>query len=203
MPTQEAGVRPARPLNYAWTVEHRLDGGKSRIAFSNSGTSGAAFLIYDGLDREAPPRRYAVSAGASIVDEWKLASVGDAYNHRLHGPNGYFAAMRGFADDALEASVRGSPGARAVKVTLSNRGATPVACRVANAYSREQPQSITLAPAGSRTLTLDLASSAGWYDIAITTPDAPRYLRRFAGHHEDGRPATSDPGPSAERSSLM
>jgi phospholipase C len=45
-------------------------------------------------------------------------------------------------------------------------------------------------------VSLDLASSAGWYDIAITMPDAPRYLRRFAGRHEDGRPTTSDPGPT-------
>ncbi|MET0505215.1 MAG: phospholipase domain-containing protein, partial [Luteibacter sp.] len=42
--------------------------------------------------------------------------------------------------------------------------------------------------------TFDLAESGGWYDIAVTLPVAPRFLRRFAGHHEDGRPATSDPG---------
>ena len=188
-------MRPARALGYAWNVVHRLDGDTGRIAFSNSGSCGAAFFVYDGLDRDAPPRRYAVSAGASIVDEWKLASAGDAYNRRIHGPNGYFAAMRGFADDALEASVHGKAGARAVEVTLSNRSIRPVACRLANAYSREPSQSITVAAGGKQVVILDLASSAGWYDIAITLPDAPRYLRRFAGHHEDGRPSTSDPGP--------
>ena len=200
MPRQEAGVRPARPLGYAWTVEHRLDGDTSRIAFSNSGASGAAFLVYDGLDREAPPRRYAVSAGTSIADEWKLASAGDAYNLRLHGPNGYFAALRGFADDALEASVRGAADKRSVDVLLINRGTVPVDCRIANAYVRSQTQSMTLAPGASQSFAFDLASRGGWYDIAVTTPAAPRYLRRFAGHHEDGRPATSDPGPEVSES---
>jgi phospholipase C len=197
MPIQEPGVRPARALGYAWTVEHRVEGDKSRLIFANLGTSGAAFLVYDGLDRDAPPRRYAVSAGANIVDEWKLAKAGDAFNRRIHGPNGYFAAVRGFAGDAIEAVVRGRVGSRAVEVALSNRGAEPVVCRVANAYSRDQPPSLTLVPGANQLVSIDLARSAGWYDIAITMPDAPRYLRRFAGHHEDGRPATSDPGPLA------
>jgi phospholipase C len=199
MPGQEPGTRPARALGYAWHVEHRLDGGSSRIAITNTGAAGAAFLVYDGLNREAPPRRYAVSAGAQVADQWKLAGAGDAYNHRIHGPNGYVAAMRGVADDALEASVRGVVGARRVEAVVANRGGVPVTCRVANAYVRGQDQSVTLAPGAEQVVTLDLAASAGWYDIAVTTPDAPRYLRRFAGHHEDGRPATSDPGPEPLR----
>jgi phospholipase C len=195
MPTQEAGVRLARALGYAWTVEHRLEEGVSRIAVTNTGNNGAAFLVYDGLDREAAPRRYAVSARQRIVDQWTLASSGDAYNRRIHGPNGYFAAMRGVADDTLEASVRGLAGVRAVEVILTNTGSRPIDCRVANAYAGGQGQTLALAPGARGTLTLELAASAGWYDVAITMPDAPRYLRRFAGHHEDGRPSTSDPGP--------
>ncbi len=84
-----------------------------------------------------------------------------------------------------------------MEVVLSNRGAVPVVCRLANAYDRDPLPSLTLAPGANQVVFLDLASSAGWYDIAVVTPDTPRYLRRFAGHHEDGRPATSDPGPMA------
>jgi len=195
MPTQEAGVRPARALGYAWTVEHRLEEGVSRIAITNTGNNGAAFLIYDGLDREAAPRRYAVSARQRIVDQWTLAPSGDAYHRRIHGPNGYVAAMRGFADDTLEASVHGLAGVRAVEVVLTNTGSKPVDCRVTNAYADGQGQALTLAPGARGTLTLELSASAGWYDVAITTHETPRYLRRYAGHHEDGRPSTSDPGP--------
>ncbi|MEX1827710.1 phosphocholine-specific phospholipase C [Luteibacter sp. CQ10] len=194
MPEQEPGTRPSRPLGYAWTVEHRLDGGKSHIGFANTGTLGAAFLVYDGLDRDAPPRRYAVTANDTIEDAWSLATKGDAYDRRIHGPNGYFAALRGFADDTLDVVVRGVAGQRAVEVTVSNAGKVPVACRIANAYG--DTRQLVVPNAQTSTLRLDLTASAGWYDIAITTPTSPRYLRRFAGHHEDGKPSTSDPGPT-------
>jgi phospholipase C len=197
MPVQEPGTRPARALGYAWTVEHRLDGQQSRVAFDNTGALGAAFLVYDGLDRDAPPRRYAASAGDRLEDSWPLAARGDAYNRRIHGPNGYYAALRGFADDALEAVVRGVSGQRQVDVAVSNAGTSAVACRVANAYGNATPRELTLAPGETQTVTLDLTASAGWYDVSVTTPAAPRYLRRYAGHHEDGKPATSDPGPRA------
>ena len=195
MPTQEPGTRPARALAYRWHVEHRLDATASHVAFVNEGPLGAAFLVYDGLDRDAPPRRYTVGANDRLDDAWALAPRGDAFDRRIHGPNGYLCQLRGAADDALEAIVRDVPGKRQVQVTLANRGATPLPCVVANAYDGKEPHRYTVSARGSTTLVLDLADSAGWYDIAITIPDAPRYLRRFAGHVEDGLPATSDPGP--------
>jgi phospholipase C len=196
MPIQEPGVRPARALGYAWTVEHRLDRASSRLAVTNTGTLGAAFLVYDGLDREAPPRRYAVSAGKRIEDRWALAKTGDAYDRRVHGPHGYLAHLRGFTDDTLEAVVSGMAGNRQVDVRLSNHGDVERVARVANGYARHAAaeQTLAVAPGGTATMTFDLAESGGWYDIAVTLPAAPRFLRRFAGHHEDGRRATSDPG---------
>ena len=116
MPVQEPGTRPSRALGYAWTVEHRLDADSSRIAFVNGGELGAAFLVYDGLHRDAPPRRYAVGAGKRIEDRWPLAKAGDGYDRRIHGPNGYVCALRGFADDAIEAKAQTStPVSLAVK----------------------------------------------------------------------------------------
>ena len=197
MPEQEPGTRPARALAYAWSLQHRIDGGASRIVFDNAGKLGAAFLVYDGLHREVPPRRYAVMAGDRIEDHWPLAKTGDGYDRRIHGPNGYFCALRGFADDVLEAEVRGVAGQRRVEVVITHRGSKPMACRIANAYGDGDVQELVVPAGGSSSITIDLAASAGWYDIAITTPEAPRYLRRFAGHHEDGKPATSDPGPRA------
>jgi phospholipase C len=38
-----------------------------------------------------------------------------------------------------------------------------------------------------------LTTSAGWYDISISSMESPAYLRRFAGHVETGRPSLSDP----------
>ena len=195
MPTQEPGTRPARALAYRWHVEHRLDASASHVAFVNEGPLGAAFLVYDGLDRDAPPRRYTVGANDRLDDAWALAPRGDAFDRRIHGPNGYLCQLRGSADDALEAIVTNVPGKRQVQVTLANRGASPLPCAVANAYDGKEPRRYTVSARDSTTFVLDLADSAGWYDVAITIPDALRYLRRFAGHVEDGLPATSDPGP--------
>ncbi|MDR6641557.1 phospholipase C [Luteibacter sp. 1214] len=195
MPVQEAGSRPARALGYAWSVEHSLDADGSRLVFRNTGRLGAGFLVYDGLQRDAPPRRYAVSAGKRIEDRWPLANAGDAYDRRVHGPHGYLAHLRGFAGDAVEAVLAGVPGARRVEVRLSNVGTATIPIRVRNAYATEDARELELAAGQSVTLSFDLQASAGWYDIDIISPEQPRYLRRFAGHHEDGQPATSDPGP--------
>lgn len=33
----------------------------------------------------------------------------------------------------------------------------------------------------------------GWYDVTVTSSGDQRYLRRLAGHLEDGRSSNSDP----------
>jgi phospholipase C len=38
-----------------------------------------------------------------------------------------------------------------------------------------------------------LAAIGGWYDLSVTSPEAPRYLRRLAGRLETGAPSISDP----------
>jgi len=38
-----------------------------------------------------------------------------------------------------------------------------------------------------------LATSAHWYDVTLTSDHDKRYVRRLAGHVENGQPSTSDP----------
>jgi len=38
-----------------------------------------------------------------------------------------------------------------------------------------------------------LAASHHWYDLSVTSNDDPTFLRRLAGHVENGRPSISDP----------
>ena len=102
-----------------------------------------------------------------------------------------------FSDIYAAAKAQGVPRQRRIEVLLNNRGPKDALCRVSNAYGDEPARQIKVAAGGSERVVFDLAGSAGWYDVTVTTPDAPRYLRRFAGHHEDGRPATSDPGVSS------
>lgn len=194
MPVQEAGTRPSRALDYAWTIQHTLDGESSRIVFENTGRLGAAFLVYDGLQRDAPPRRYAVSVGTRVADRWDMPQAGDAYDRRIHGPQSFLAHLRGSMQHMIEASVSGVGGERRLDVHLSNRGRLPVEVRVTERYGGESAHRVVVEPGSESTFPLELGASAGWYDVTIDLPDAPRYLRRFAGHHDDGKPATSDPG---------
>jgi phospholipase C len=63
-----------------------------------------------------------------------------------------------------------------------------------NAYAEAlAPWSAALNPASQAARAWTLAAIGGWYDLSITSPDAPRYLRRLAGRLETGAPSTSDP----------
>jgi len=41
--------------------------------------------------------------------------------------------------------------------------------------------------------TFRLAKSRRWYDLTVTSDADPAFLRRFAGHVENGRTGVSDP----------
>ncbi len=42
-------------------------------------------------------------------------------------------------------------------------------------------------------LKWDTRKSSNWYDLSITVKGDTDFLRRLAGHIEDGKPSTSDP----------
>jgi phospholipase C len=62
----------------------------------------------------------------------------------------------------------------------------------ANAYGH-QTWRATVAPGASAATVWGLKDSGGWYDLALTLPDHPGWLRRFAGRQETGRDSISDP----------
>jgi len=193
MPLQERGTRPARALDYTWAIRHRVDGENSYLAFENTGRLGAAFMVYDGLDRTVPPRRYGISAGRTVEDRWALVTHRLAYDRRVYGPHGSIAEFRGSGDDLLEVVPVGVHGRQVLSLTIANGGRHAVDVRINVRYGEKSPPPLSIAANGIGETSLDLSGSAGWYDIAITSADLPGYLRRFAGHLEDGHPATSDP----------
>jgi len=204
MPTQEAGVRPARALPYDFTVHGRVEAsaGKFWLDITNAGRAGAAFYIYDDGQPESDPRRYAVSAGDTLSDYWHVSPKQPTYDLRVHGPNGYLSQFKGHViakaeghHAALEAQLRHDKEQGRLYLIVTNQGPTASQCTIHNAYAGKQATSYTVMPGATVEAHWELATSAGWYDLTITSNDDVTYLRRFAGHLENGQPATSDPGP--------
>jgi phospholipase C len=203
MPAQEAGLRPARPIPYAWMVHHRLDA-KAKLHWLelvNTGQAGAAFYVHDNTAPDDAPRRYTVAAGDTLSDCWPLHAQDTAYDLTAYGPNGYLCHARGEAGEVagrrpgMEVRLRYEPEHRQVVVSLRNTGALTCRAQVANAYARVPPSRHALPPGASAESSWSVAASHGWYELAITLEDSPLYLRRYAGHLEYGQPSTSDPGP--------
>ncbi|MEW9570911.1 phosphocholine-specific phospholipase C [Rhodanobacter sp. Si-c] len=204
MPVQEPGVRPARALPYAFAVQGREEraAGRFWLDFDNAGRAGAAFYVYDNMAPERAPRRYTVSAGDRLSDYWVPAPGPGAYDLTVRGPNGYLGHFRGSVGagsarqaTALEVQLQPDTASGRLVVQLRNSGTDACRCRIRNAYVHENPRDCEVAGGASVESAWQLDASAGWYDLIIDRPGDPLYLRRFAGHVENGRPSTSDPGP--------
>ncbi|MCG3752168.1 phosphocholine-specific phospholipase C [Amycolatopsis sp. Poz14] len=200
MPKQEPGVRPARALPYRFTtaLAGKRDGHSVSVRFTNDGTVGAHFYVYAHGDS---PRRYTVAAHDTLTDTWDGAPGTDEhgnYDLRVTGANGYLAQFTGTTADTTEPEVSVSTnnyGAPLLTLTVTNPGRQRRKLKLRNDYSRGAARTIVLGPGETRRVPCETASAFGWFDISLTDPAAPGYLRRFAGHNETGRPSFSDPGP--------
>ncbi|MEO8777446.1 MAG: phospholipase C, phosphocholine-specific [Rhodanobacter sp.] len=202
MPTQEAGLRPARPIPYDWQVDPRVDASGERLWFDfiNTGKAAATFYAYNNAADTSYPRRYAVVAGDRISDYWLLDTREAAYDIIVYGPNGYLCHARGETPATkreavlAEALLRYESEHCQLRIIVSNAGRLTCSAVLANAYA-SNTSTLSLAPGASIETIYDLTSSSGWYDVSLTLESSDIYLRRFAGHLETGRPSTSDPGP--------
>ncbi|MEO6964658.1 MAG: phospholipase C, phosphocholine-specific [Acidobacteriaceae bacterium] len=207
MPKQEPGPRRARAIPYEFFVHARhrdrdTDAIQEKvwIDFANTGASGAAFYVYNGKKPDDNPRRYTIAANDALSDFWPTSDTQGAYDLTVHGPNGSMYQFRG---NTVEAASNGKPNPEAkvtydvaggnISLALSNPGSAPCTLKVVNAYGQKAPHTHSIAAGGSAEDRWALQSSSGWYDISVTTAEAPKFLRRFAGHVESGHPSTSDP----------
>jgi phospholipase C len=197
MPRQESGTRRSRALPYTLMVDGHGDGNRFWIQFINSGRAGAAFAVHDGIQPEFAPRRYALSAGDRLIDAWQPTGQGRRYDLTVYGPHGYLRRFRGTLEnrDLPEGKLTYLDEAT-VLLTLTNSGTRPVTAIVEEHYSRSQ-RVCAISPGEKTEQSWSVEGSSGWYDLAITASDQD-YLRRFAGHLENGRPSTSDPASYSE-----
>jgi phospholipase C len=191
---QAAGTRPARALPYALSAAARVNGGGVEIVFDNTGAAAAVFHVYDCLHLERLPRRYTVEAGKSLSGRWPGEDDGGRYDLWLLAPNGWHRRYAGDASAAAnpEIALR-ETGAADLELELRNDGASActfvLSAAAAGAFEGEQP----LAAGERRTVSIPLAAAHGWYDGRVSVRELPGFLRRYAGHAENGKPSVSDP----------
>ncbi|GAA4336547.1 phospholipase C, phosphocholine-specific [Pigmentiphaga soli] len=223
MPAQATGFRPSRALPYELHVDARTDAdsGIVELTFANTGRQGAVFHVYDKLNLDRLPQRYAVEPGKRLDDVWKPASTGrDKYDLWVLGPNGFhrgfkgdLSALRGRHAPAPEVHVTYDPERSGLRLEARNDGNGQLTLtvksnrlygRLRSAKSPHLPGPEQEAGAGTewelrlhgrstQSLYWNLESTGCWYDFIVTCEADPSFQRRLAGRVETGRHSVSDP----------
>ena len=203
LPAQEPGLRPARPLPYAFDVDGRMDvnAGRYWLDFRNEGAAGVSLLVLSG-NRSDGPWSYTVEPGKQLSDHWSSAFSQDVYDLSVHGPNGFLRQFRGRqrspADTGpapeVRADTRGEGFARQLVITLSNPGRQACQFRVQAHDYLDVPERHYTVPAGATVDDIwNLERSEYWYDLIVSVDEDPWFRRRLAGHLETGHASISDP----------
>lgn len=198
MPRQERGLRPARPLKYAPYVDASAGPGAGTLTltFASGAEAGAAFHVTSG-NRDDGPWMYTTGAGRTVSGDWDAACSRGSHDLTVHGPNGFLRAFRdggGTAGPEVTARHSGDD----LRLTLTNRGAVTDRLTVTDGYGGGAPATVAVRPGATVRHTVDLARGRRWYDVTVTSDARPGFLRRFAGHVENGRPGVSDPATATE-----
>jgi phospholipase C len=199
MPVAESSnTRPARALPY----ELDIQGGISRangcyaLEFINTGTVGAVFQVY-AANRSDGPWRYTVEAGKTLSDDWNVSTASESvYELKAHGPNGFLREWRGSVTSAPaipEISLAYRPDNNCLQLVMTNTGSRACTFTVSNGYFSEDVRIYAVPANGSRSDSWELSSFANWYDLRVTVAEAHGWMRRIAGHMENGAASTSEP----------
>ncbi|HLK29619.1 MAG TPA: phospholipase domain-containing protein, partial [Puia sp.] len=201
-PKQEKGIRSACALPYELYAEGKLSDDKKSFAVEMKAgnavfkekSAGSPFNIYAGEKFSS----YAVIAGDSLKDSWKLNDFADnVYQLRLYGPNGFFREFKGDANQPGIDVACNYHGAKKltgnVELSIKNNDASALTIEIKdNAY--KNPAVIkAIAPNQEQKIVLDLSKSSSWYDFSIRVKGNDIFERRYAGHVEAGNPSSSDP----------
>jgi len=205
-------LRPARAVPYELQADGTTDpaGGKFRIDFANTGEAGACFHVRSGSPAD-DPRTYTVEAGKSLFDTWSVGqwSVGQSapgrYDLSVYGPNGFMRAFKGtlssMAAANLDVDCSYDREDRDVVLRVTNLGHAACRVTVINVYDRGAITRL-LRPGQSFSGRWSLTSSFGWYDLSVEVDTDGDFLRRLAGHVENGRDSVSDPALGGLRRSV-
>jgi phospholipase C len=199
LPTQELGLRHARPLPYELNVDGKADISKGAfvIDFKNTGKDGVCFHVRS-YNTSAGPWSYTVESGKQLSDSWNVAAnPNGAYALSVYGPNGFVRSFKGEVAGLARANLDvdshySGDDEVALDLAVTNRGAESCTVTIVNAYTNETIRQRL--PRGGRFAThWSLRKSFGWYDLTITVDTDQDFKRHLAGHVETGKDSVSDP----------
>ncbi|MFF3753301.1 phosphocholine-specific phospholipase C [Streptomyces sp. NPDC002018] len=205
LPKQEKGSRPTRPLPYAPLVDGAAtpSTGRFTLTFSSGAAAGACFTVTS-ANRADGPWTYTTAAGRKLSDTWNTAYSEGVYDLSVFGPNGFLRTFRGAGTTAgPEVTARHDTGhtgrgagkdsgSARVVLTLTNTGAAACRLTISNAYGGKS--TTVRVPAGGRVVhPVELRGTKRWYDLTVVSDTDQGFLRRLAGHVENGAPGVSDP----------
>jgi phospholipase C len=203
LPAQEPGMRHARALPYELDARGTADtrNGTFGIAFANTGRAGACFHVRSGNTPDGS-WTYTVEAGKSLSGSWNISDPQHRYDLSVFGPNGFLRVFQGTASpDApadLQVEFHHDPNDYAVALVITNRGGAACEVSAINSYGGGSLSRV-LSPGQSFRSRWPVGSSFGWYDLSIGASTDPGFLRRIAGHLENGQPSASDPALGGQR----
>ncbi|MFH8469456.1 phosphocholine-specific phospholipase C [Streptomyces sp. NPDC017991] len=192
LPRQERGLRLARPLRYAPWIDGSADpkAGTFTLTFASGKKAGASFHVTSG-NRTDGPWTYTTEAGKSVPDTWNSAYSHGSYDLTVHGPNGFVRVFKG-PGKAAGPEVTARHDGDDIELTLANKGARTVNLKLTDGYGG-RPRSFKVRPGATVKHTVDLRAGRRWYDLTVVSDADASFLRRFAGHVENGRVGVSDP----------
>jgi len=202
VPRQDPGTRPARALPYQPTANAALDAhGKSlAVSLANAGASAVHFQVYSLSGSAVSMTGYDVAPRAAAGPV--ALPVSGSYDVAVHGQNGFLTQFAGDATGSgagveVRASIEHDG---ELRLTAVNGTKADVRLNLrsllhgddAASAAAVKERTLWLAPGERETVCFEpLSTSHGWYDLAASIAGDPAYLRRFAGHIENGRPSIS------------
>jgi phospholipase C len=190
-PKQDAGTRPARALPYQPSANASLNAAKNGLALTlgNAGAGAVNLQVYANNAMTG----YDV-APATTNDPFDVGGAAP-YAVTVHGPNGFLAAFAGDAGKSgagveVEADLHHSGELRLIFTNGTKAAVDVSVASLLPADSKAKPTVVHVAAGHRETLRFEpLDDAHGWYDLAATVTGDASYLRRFAGHVENGKPS--------------
>jgi phospholipase C len=185
MPVQEPGSRAARALSYQPYANVTRTTGQLVVHLHNLGKSAVQLQVYDRAT-DADPRRVDVTEGA---DESLQIAAPNHYDVVVHGPNGFLREFvganrhRAVEVVAIIGGIRAHP---VLQIDIENSATTAVTVTLQGVAP--QPKRVRVPARTRHRVVLDaVATNHGWYDVRAQVDTDHSYLRRFAGHLENGQ----------------